>query len=180
MYLKCILDSFGIRVKYMQNVKIHVFSLNVTEHVRYVWDTSRYMYPMRFLDVTLDTCQDTSGYMYLGRFITIHQDTPRIHVFYRIHSRYITIHQDTYRIGNPTKSYRKPHLTGCTCRSRPTSSSWRRVRPANCDWRYRCRAISVTLPVKHTTRTLSGPPSTRAAIAMDGGVADTACYYTGR
>ena len=25
--------------------------------------------------------------------------------------------------------------------------------------------------VKHTTRTLSGPPSTRAAIAMDGGVA---------
>jgi len=32
----------------------------------------------------------------------------------------------------------------------------------------------------NTTRTLSGPPSTRAAIAMDGGVADTACYYTGR
>ena len=28
--------------------------------------------------------------------------------------------------------------------SRPTSSSWRRVRPANCDWRYRCRAISRT------------------------------------
>ena len=26
----------------------------------------------------------------------------------------------------------------------------------------------------------SGPPSTGAAIAMDGGVADTACYYTGR
>ena len=36
------------------------------------------------------------------------------------------------------------------------------------------------LAVKHTTRTLSGPPSTRTAIAMDGGVADTACYYTGR
>jgi hypothetical protein len=34
--------------------------------------------------------------------------------------------------------------------------------------------------VKHTTRTLSGPPSTGAAIAMDGGVADTACNYTGR
>ena len=32
--------------------------------------------------------------------------------------------------------------------------------------------------VKHTTRTLSGPPSTGAAIAMYGGVADTACYYT--
>jgi len=29
-------------------------------------------------------------------------------------------------------------------------------------------------------RRLSGPPSTRAAIAMDGGVADTACFYTGR
>jgi len=26
-------------------------------------------------------------------------------------------------------------------------------------------------------RTLSGPPSTGAAIAMDGGVADTACYF---
>ena len=37
-----------------------------------------------------------------------------------------------------------------------------------------------TETVKHTTRTLSGAPSTRAAIAMDGGVADTACYYTGR
>ena len=45
------MDSFGsgmgsrngIRVNYMQNVKIHVFSLNVTEHVRYVWDTSRYI-----------------------------------------------------------------------------------------------------------------------------------------
>ncbi len=36
--------------------------------------------------------------------------------------------------------------------------------------------------VKRTqrARTLSGPPSTGAAIAMDGGVADTACYYTGR
>ena len=43
VYPKCILDSFGIRVKYMQNVKIHVFSWNVTEHVRYVWDTSRYI-----------------------------------------------------------------------------------------------------------------------------------------
>ena len=27
----------------MQNAKIHVFSWNVTEHVRYVWDTSRYI-----------------------------------------------------------------------------------------------------------------------------------------
>ena len=38
VYTKYILDSFGIRVKYMQNVKIHVFSWNVTEHVRYVWE----------------------------------------------------------------------------------------------------------------------------------------------
>jgi hypothetical protein len=36
------------------------------------------------------------------------------------------------------------------------------------------------LAVKHTTRTLSGPPSTRASIAMDGGVADTTWLYTGR
>ena len=36
------------------------------------------------------------------------------------------------------------------------------------------------LAVKHTSRTLSVPPSTRASIAMDGGVADTTCYYTGR
>ena len=43
VYPKCILDSFEIRVKYMQNVKIHVFSWNLTEHVRYVWDTSRYI-----------------------------------------------------------------------------------------------------------------------------------------
>ena len=37
------LDSFGIRVKYMQNVKIHDFSWNLTERLRYVWDTSRYI-----------------------------------------------------------------------------------------------------------------------------------------
>ena len=48
-------------------------------HLRYTSDTSKYMYLMRFLDVTLDTYQDTSEYMYLGHglFITIHQDTPR-------------------------------------------------------------------------------------------------------
>ena len=32
----------------------------------------------------------------------------------------------------------------------------------------------------NTTRTTSGPPSTRASIAMDGGVADTTWLYTGR
>jgi len=42
------------------------------------------------------------------------------------------------------------------------------------------RGTETAAAVKHTTRALSGPPSTGAAIAMDGGVADTACYYTGR
>ena len=32
----------------------------------------------------------------------------------------------------------------------------------------------------NTTRMVPGPPSTGVAIAMDGGMADTACYYTGR
>ena len=36
MYPKFILDSFGIRVKYMQNIKIHEFSWNVTGHLRYI------------------------------------------------------------------------------------------------------------------------------------------------
>ena len=45
-------------------------------HLGYTTDTSRYMYPARFVGVTLDTYQDTSGYVYLGLFITIYQDTP--------------------------------------------------------------------------------------------------------
>ena len=32
----------------------------------------------------------------------------------------------------------------------------------------------------NTTRMVPGPPSTGVAIAKDGGMADTACYYTGR
>ena len=52
------------------------------------------MYPMRFLDVTLDTYQNTSGYMYLGLFITIHQDTPRYKI--TIHVSW-TRHDDTSR-----------------------------------------------------------------------------------
>jgi len=42
----------GLRVKYMENIKIHVFSWNVTGHLKYIWDTSGYM---------SDTCilQDT-------------------------------------------------------------------------------------------------------------------------
>ena len=31
-----------------------------------------------------------------------------------------------------------------------------------------------------TQRMVPGPPSTGVAIAMDWGMADTACYYTGR
>ena len=34
-------------------------------HLRYMSDTSGYMYLGRFLGVTLDTYQDTSGFMYL-------------------------------------------------------------------------------------------------------------------
>ena len=44
-------------------------------HLRYTSDTSKYMYLMRFLDVTLDTYQDTSRYMYLGRVMTTLQES---------------------------------------------------------------------------------------------------------
>ena len=64
MYLmcipKCILVSFGIRVKYMQNVKIHVFSWIVTERVRYIWDTSGYI---RDTCILQDTCRIHAGYI---------------------------------------------------------------------------------------------------------------------
>ena len=60
------------------------------------------MYPMRFLDVTLDTYQDTSGYMYLGRFIMIHQDTPRYKI--TIHVSW-TRHDDTSRYNQDTSRY---------------------------------------------------------------------------
>ena len=54
----------GIRVKYMQNVKIHdVFSWNVTEHLRYIWDTSRYTQDTCILQDTLTIHHDTSGYV---------------------------------------------------------------------------------------------------------------------
>ena len=38
----------------------------------------------------------------------------------------------------------------------------------------------IVLLLFNTTRMVPGPPSTGVAIAMDGGMADTACYYTGR
>jgi hypothetical protein len=43
-----------------------------------------------------------------------------------------------------------------------------------------CKLLLLLLLLFNTTRTLPGPPSTGAAIAMEGGVADTACYCTGR
>ena len=63
LYPKCILDSFGIRVKYMQNIKIHVFSWNVTEHLRYIWDTSRYTQDTCIIKDTRTIHQDTIGYV---------------------------------------------------------------------------------------------------------------------
>ena len=40
--------------------------------------------------------------------------------------------------------------------------------------------LRLLLLLFNTTRMVPGPPSTGVAIAMDGGMADTACYYTGR
>ena len=71
MYLmcipKCILDSFGIRVKYMQNIKIHVFSWNITGHLKYILRYIRihkgYMYPSEYMQDTCKIHEDTSGYV---------------------------------------------------------------------------------------------------------------------
>ena len=63
VYPECILDSFEIRVKYMQNVKIHVFSWNLTEHLRYVWDTSRYI-------MIRVSCRIHAGYIRIRILIT--------------------------------------------------------------------------------------------------------------
>ena len=40
--------------------------------------------------------------------------------------------------------------------------------------------VSLLLLLFNTTRMVPGPPSAGVAIAMDGGMADTTCYYTGR
>ena len=50
VYPKCILDSYGIRVKHMQNVKIYMCILLECNrackiHLRYIRIHSRYMYP---------------------------------------------------------------------------------------------------------------------------------------
>jgi hypothetical protein len=64
---KCILDSFGIRVKYMQNIKIHVFSWNITGHLRYILRYIRihkgYMYPTEYMQDTCRIHHNTSGYV---------------------------------------------------------------------------------------------------------------------
>ena len=70
MYLmcipKCILDSFGIRVKYMHNVKDTCILLECNRackiHLRYIRIHSGYVYPSGYMQ---DTCK-------------IHQDTYRI------------------------------------------------------------------------------------------------------
>ena len=66
MYLGLVWDKFGIRVKYMQNVKIHVFSWNVTEHLRYIFEIHQ------------DTLKIRVSYRIHAGYITIHQDTYRI------------------------------------------------------------------------------------------------------
>ena len=97
MYRECILkDSCILLYSDMYPKR----DTGVTDlHLRYMSDTSGYMYLGRFLGVTLDTYQETSGYMYLGRFITIHQDTPRYKI--TIHVSW-TRHDDTSRYNQDT------------------------------------------------------------------------------
>ena len=88
VYLACILNSFQIRVKYMQNVKIHVFSWNLTEHVRYVWDTSRYI-RIRV------SCRIHAGYIRIRILITnppkLDNNPPLTHVLYGSGEQYGSI-----------------------------------------------------------------------------------------
>ena len=92
MYLTC-------SVTFQENTCILIFYMYFTRipkeskiHLGYTSDTSRYMYLMRFLDVTLGTYQDTSGYMYLGLFITIHRDTSGYKITMNVYVR------NTFRI----------------------------------------------------------------------------------
>ena len=68
VYPECILDSFEIRVKYMQNVKIHVhvFSWNVTEHLRYAFEIHQAIHAQvtyKFYRIHSRYMHDTSGYV---------------------------------------------------------------------------------------------------------------------
>ena len=87
-------------------------------HLGYTSDTSRYMYLLRFLGVTLDIYQDTSKYVYhsSSRYM---QDPCEIHAGYMICSGLrdtYGIHEgytkDTYPIGNvPQNDTRKRTVT---------------------------------------------------------------------
>jgi hypothetical protein len=61
---KCILDSFGIRVKYMHNVKDTCILLDCNRtcriHLRYIRIHSGYMYPAGYMQ---DTCRIHAGYI---------------------------------------------------------------------------------------------------------------------
>ena len=73
---------------------------------------------------------------------------------------------------------REAHDTAARSAISPALAARGLVLAARMMARFFARVMAV---VKHTTaRCALGPPSTRAAIAMDGGVADTACYNTGR
>jgi hypothetical protein len=67
MYLTCIPNvswtPLGYMSKYMQTVKIHAFSSNITEHVRFIWDTSGYIKIHVSFQDTRRLHQDTSGYV---------------------------------------------------------------------------------------------------------------------
>jgi hypothetical protein len=70
MYLmcipKCILDSFGIRVKYMHNVKDTCILLECNRacnHLRYIRIHKGYMYPSEYMQDTCKIHQNTSGYI---------------------------------------------------------------------------------------------------------------------
>jgi len=71
MYLmcipKCILDSFGIRVKYMHNVKDTCILLECNRackiHLRYIRIHKGYMYPSEYMQDTCKIHKDTSGYV---------------------------------------------------------------------------------------------------------------------
>jgi hypothetical protein len=90
---------------------LHVFYTYPKTSPRYILgytsDTSRYMYLVRFLGVTLDTYQDTSGYVYLGLFldsssryilcyVKIHRETKSRYMYLgHVMTRYVSEMQDT-------------------------------------------------------------------------------------
>jgi len=68
-----------------------------------------------------------------------------------------------------------PRRSGAAAGDRPCSGELRLTigsSPCACEARRNCSDRAAA--VQHNARTLSGPPSTRATVAMDGGVADTA------